>query len=236
MRTQARHHLKQDQFTATANEAMSWTVEHREKLIWGTGILAVVLAMVLGGWWYMQSQEQSAAVTLGHAIGVYTTPLTPGAQPPAGTTTSFATVQQRAKAAKDEFQKVADKYGRTKSGHIAKYFVGLTDIDLNNNSDAERALKEVAGSGKDDIAALAKMALASVYRSTGRDKEAISLYKELADKPSNAVSKPAAQLQMAETYEATDPQNARIVYQQIQKESPQSAAAELAAQKLASLK
>jgi len=80
------------------------------------------------------------------------------------------------------------------------------------------------------------MALASLYRRTGKDPEAIKLYKELADKPANTVSKSAARLEMAATYETKDPQNARIIYQQIQKEDAKGAAAEIAAQRLASIK
>jgi hypothetical protein len=41
---------------------------------------------------------------------------------------------------------------------------------------------------------------------------------------------------MAATYETKDPQNARIIYQQIQKEDAKGAAAEIAAQRLATIK
>jgi TolA-binding protein len=236
VRSQTRHQLKQDQFAASAGQAVEWTVEHRDKLIYGGIAVAVVLAIVVGGWWYMQQQESEAGVALGHAITVYTTPLTPAGQPVAAGTTAFSTVQDRAKTAKDEFKNVADKYGRTSSGKIAKYFLGLAEMDMGDTAGAEAVLKDVSGSGNSDTAALAKMALASLYRRTGKDQDAIRLYKELADKPTNAVSKSAARLQMAETYEEKDPQNAKIVYEQIQKEDPKSAAAEVAAQRLASLK
>jgi len=236
VRSQTRHRLKQDQFAAGASEALDWTVEHRDKLTYGAIALAVVLVLVIGGWWYMQQQDEAAGVALGHAIFVYSTPLTPAGQPPTPGATSFGTAQARAKAAKDEFKGVADKYGRTHSGELAKYFMGLADMDLKNTADAERELKDVAGSRNADNAALAKMALASLYRRTGKDPEAIKLYKELADKPANTVSKSAARLEMAATYETKDPQNARIIYQQIQKEDAKGAAAEIAAQRLASIK
>ncbi len=236
MRSQTRHRLKQDQFAAGASEALDWTVEHREKLIYGATALIVILLIGFGGWWYMQRQDEAAGQALGHAIGIYSTPLSAAGQPPAPGTTAFATSQERAKAAKDEFKSVADKYGRTNSGELAKYFVGLTDIDLNNTAEAERELKEVASTRNADTSALAKMALASLYRREGKDQDAIALYKQVADKPTNTVSKGAAQLEMAATYESKDPQNARIVYQQIQKEDAKSAAADIATQRLASLK
>ena len=142
MRSQTRHRLKQDQFAAGASEAIDWTVEHRDKLLYGAIAVAVVLALGIGGWWYMQQQEDAAGIALGHAIGVYTTPLSTAGQPPVAGTTQFTSTKDRAKAAKDEFKNIADKYGSTSSGKIAKYFMGLTDMDLGNTVDAERELKD----------------------------------------------------------------------------------------------
>lgn len=236
MRTQTRHRLKQDQFAASASDAVTWTVEHRDKLQYGGIALVVILALVGGGWFYLQQQNETASVALGHAITVYNSPLTSAGQPAIPGITTYATAQERAKAAKAEFKSVADKYGRTNSGQLARYFVGLTDVDLNNAADAEKELKDVAGSRNADTAALAKMALAALYRRTGKDGEAIKLYKELADKPTNTVSKSAAQLQMAEMYEVKDPTNAKLVYEQIKRDDPKSAAAEIATQRLATIK
>jgi hypothetical protein len=236
VRTQTRHNLKQDRFAATASEAVSWTVEHREKLVYGAIALAVVLALVIGGWWYLQVQNESANVALGHALSVYNAPLRPAGQAPIPETTSFTSAQDRSKAAKDEFKNVADKYGRTKAGEMAKYFMGLTDSDLNNNADAERELKDVAGAGNADTAALAKMSLAALYRRTGKDADAIKIYKELADKPTNTVSKSAAQLALADLYEGKDPQAAKILYQEIQKDDAKGPAAQIAQGRLASIK
>lgn len=236
MRSTTRHRLKQDQFAAGASEAIDWTVEHRDKLTYAGIALIVVLLIGFGTWWYFQQQDEAAGQALGHAITIYSTPLTVAGQPPLAGTTAFATAQERAKAAKDEFKNVADKYSHTNSGELAKYFLGLTDIDLNNTADAERELKDVAGTRNADNSALAKMALAGLYRRTGRDQDAIKIYKELSDKPTNTVSKSAAQLEMAATYEAKDPQNAKIVYQQIQKDDAKGSAAEIAAQKLAAMK
>lgn len=236
MRSQARHRLKQDQFSAAAQEAVHWTVEHRNTLTYGGIALAIVAALALGGWWYMQHQDDAAGEALGHAISIYQAPITPGAAAPAGQTTTFNSSAERAKAAKAEFQKIAGEFGHTRSGEIAKYMVGLTDVDLGNNADAEKELKAVADGGKPDIASMAKLALASLYRRTGRDQDAVNLYKQLIDKPTNTVGKSSAQLELAATYEAKNPQDARVIYQQIQKEDPKGAAAEVAAQKLASIK
>ena len=183
----------------------------------------------------MQSSEASANESLAQAIATYNAPVGAAEQAPPGAKV-FATSQERAKTAREQFRSVADRHSHTNSGKIAKYFLGLTDIDLGDNQAAEKDLKDAIASGSADVSALSKMALGSLYRSEGKDQQAIQVYKEVADKPTNSAPKVVAQLAMAETYEAKDPQNARIVYQEIQKESPNSAAAQVAQDKLATLK
>ena len=47
------------------------------------------------------------------------------------------------------------------------------------------------------------MALASVYRQTGRDAQAIDLYNAIVAKPSDTVSAGVAQLNLADLYVAS---------------------------------
>ncbi len=232
MRSSTRHQLKQDQFTAGAKETYSWVVEHRQKLVYTAVVLAVVVAVVLGVWAYYQQQNEGAGVALGHAIQVYQAPIT-GGQPAAPETTAFASVQDRAKAARAEFAKVADNYPHTRSAELARYFMGLADKDAGNTAAAEQELKQAASSRDKDLAALAKFALASVEHNAGRDDQAIALYKDLVEHPANTVGKPTAQLALAALLEAKQPNDARALYQQVQKDNPQSPAAEIAANRLA---
>jgi hypothetical protein len=76
------------------------------------------------------------------------------------------------------------------------------------------------------------MALASTYRASNRTPEAIAIYKELTEHPTATVSKVQAQLALADVYETTDPQQATLIYQQLQKDNPQSPAGQVAGQKL----
>ena len=85
--------------------------------------------------------------------------------------------------------------------------------------------------------ALAKLALASVYRNTNRTKDALELYKQLVAKPTDTVGKSIVEVQLAETYEVAGMKaEAKKQYEQIQKEAPQSQAAQLASAKLQELK
>ena len=81
------------------------------------------------------------------------------------------------------------------------------------------------------------MALASVYRNTGRSKQAEELYKQLAAKPTSTVGKTTAQIELAETYKTDNqPLEAKRVYETVQKENPGSEVAQLASSKLQELK
>ena len=98
-------------------------------------------------------------------------------------------------------------------------------------------MKEVASTHNEDLAALAKLALAAVYRDANRNKEALDLYNQLIAKPTRSVGKTTAQMELADMYSSTQqPAEAKRVYEQIQKENPASEVAQLATQKLQQLK
>ncbi len=234
MQGYTRRQLKEDRFAETAKDAADWASGHRRPVIWG--IVAVVLvAAAVGGFFAWQSrQSEQANIELSAAMRTFAEPLRPAGAPPvaAGDEPVFSSAADRAKAAAKQFQTIAEKYPLTKPGKIARYLQGVASMQVGDNASAEKLLKDVAGSRNKDVAALAKMALASLYRSTGRQSDAVRIYKELENNPTNTVSKAEAQLAMAAMYESSDPQQAASIYQQIQKEAPASTAAQIAASRM----
>jgi tetratricopeptide (TPR) repeat protein len=217
LRSSERHQLKQDQFAVKTQETLDWAAEHRNSVLYGTIALAVVLVLGLGGFYYQQNREQTASAMMGDALSVFNTPLTPAGTAPTPGIPSFATANDRAKAASEKLSQVADKYPHTDAGTLAKYFLGLSAEEMNDKAKAEQYLKEVADSGNQDTAALAKSALAALYHDTGRDQDAINLYKQLIEKPTNTVPKATAQLDLAELYGNKNPAEARKLYEDIVK-------------------
>ncbi len=241
MRAETRHQLKQDRFSKAtldaAEKTVHWTVEHQSKLAGGGLAVALVVAAALGIWYYLNQQDQKASAELSQAVRTLETPVRPQGVPAEPGFPSFPSAKERSTAARKQFQTIVDKYPHTRSGEIGRYFLGLTSADLGDNAAAERNLRQVASSHNADLAALGKFALASVYRNTHRTKEAIDLYKQLMDKPAQTVSKAMAQLELAATYQADQqPLEAKRIYEQVQKESPASEAAQLAQQRLTQLK
>lgn len=236
MRAQTRHQLKQDRFAEATGETVQWAVAHRNKIIVIAAIVAVVVAAALGSWYYEQNQDAAASADLGKAMSSYSAPLRPAGMPPDPQFVSFASSEERAKSAQAQFRVVVDKYRHTNSADIARYFLGLTEIDLGNNAAAEQDLKQVTDSRNHDVASLAKLALATVYHDTNRDPQAIEIYKQLIARPTRAVSKARAQLEMASLYQAKDPQEARKIYEQISKDNPNTPAAQIANMHMQGLK
>lgn len=240
MRAETRHSLKEDRFSrATINAAESavhWSVEHKSKIIAGVAALVVLLVAIGGGWYYFQQQDQKASIELSKAVRTLSMQVRPAGMPPQPDFPTFASIKERATEAHKQFQAIVDKYPHTRSGEFARYFAGLTSSTMGDKSAAERDLKEVSSSHRDDLAALAKLALASIYRDSNRDKDAIDLYKQLMDKPATSVSKATAQMELAGLYEEKQqPQEARRLYEAIQKENPNTELASLASSKLAEI-
>lgn len=241
MRADTRHQLKQDSFSratlGAAEKTAHWSSEHKNKLIAAVVIAVVVIGGGLGGWFYIEQQDQKASSELSKAVRTYDTYIRPAGMPAQPDFPSFASSQERAMAAQKQFQAIVDKYPHTRTADFARYFLGLTAADLGNNTSAEQNLKQVASVRDKDLSALANLALASVYRNTNRNKDAISIYKSLADKPAQTVSKPAAQLELAATYLADQqPMEAKKIYEQVQKENPATGSAQLATTKLQEFK
>ena len=232
MQGYTRRQLKEDKFAQGAQGAMYWATEHRQAVVW-TIVLILVIAIVLIGFLTWSShQTDQANAALGAAMRTFTTPLRQPGTPANETQKSFNTMAERGKEAEKEFRNVADKYSMTKPGKLAGYMAGVAAMQAGDNAGAEKQLKSAADSRDTDLSTLAKMALATLYRSTNRPSDAAKIYKDVADHPSNMVSKPAAQLELAAMYEATDPKQAATIYEQIQKDNPNTAAAQIAASKL----
>ena len=241
MRAQTRHNLKQDQFTKTtidmAEKTVHWSVEHQGRLLVIGVIVLAVAAIAGGGWYYFNQQDQKASVDLSKAVRTLDTPVRPPNMPPQPDNPSFASSMERATTAHKQFQAIVDKYPHTHSADFSHYFLGLTAVDMGDYKTAERELQTVASFRNADLAALAKFALASVYRNTNRNPLAIAIYKDLAAKPSATVSKPTAQIELAATLQASNqPLEAKHIYEQLQKENPASEIAQLASSKLQEMK
>ena len=236
MRSSTRHQLKTDEFRETTVETLNWASEHRSKLIAAGLAVAVILAVIIGGWAYINYRNQQARVELAAAFDKYNAPILPAGETAPANMLTYKSAQERAKAANADFTAIANKYSMTQSGRIARYFEGITLRDMGDNAGAERELSSVASSRDKNMAGLAKLALANLYRDTNQIPKAIDMYKQLIDHPAASVGKWTAQFQLAELYQNNNQsQDARKLYQDLQKESPTTPVGQVATQRLQAL-
>ena len=233
MDTQTRRALKQDRFVEATASGLGWLQVHRTNAIRIAVAAVVAIALVVTGVLVYNSRSSSARIVFGQAMDIYNSPLLQPGQPPTPGEPSYKTAAERAKAANPLFADVAKRYGWLKVGANAEYFAGLTYIDMGQMGPAEAALQKAAGSHDSNLAALAKMALAGLYRQTGRAGQAVDLYQQIIKNPTTTVPASAAKLELAGLYETTNPAQAKKLYAEIKDQDKLTAAGQIAAQKLA---
>lgn len=231
MDTKTRHALKKNSFAQATASSIGWLSGHRSGVLrW---VIVAVIVLVAGAatlvFWSIRSS--AAKAMLGAGIDIYDAPLAqPGAPASPGV---YATASDRAKAANQQFVAVARQYGWLSEGAKARYFAGVTYEDLGQDAQAETELKAAAGSWNRNLSNLAKLALAGRYHQMNRDDEAITLYKDLASKPSDTVPATTAQLNLADLYAASGKQEeARMLWAKVKDADKDGAAGMIAAQKL----
>ncbi len=231
MDTQTRHALKKDKFAQAAATSASWVGEHRSSVIRWAITAGAVLVVGIGALTYWALRTSAADAALGSALDVYTTPLAiPGAPPEPGV---YSTSADRAKEANREFVAVAHDFGWLPEGTKAHYFAGVTFEEMGQTGSAESELTIASHSWDRNLANLAKLALAGLYRQTGRDNEAADLYNQIVAKPSTTVSVGVAQLDLADLYASEGKQDqARALWAKVRDADKEGAAGQIAAQKL----
>ena len=166
-----RKQLKHDKFVDQVGHSVEYAATHRDQMIkWGGAALAVVV-LVAGVYWYMNYQHGVRQAALRNAMQTYEAGVGTGGSEFVKT---FATQEEKDKAVVKELTEVANKYEGKEEGQVARYFLGLHYADKGKMADAEKNLKPVAESGKDDLRVPSEAFLGRALRlhgaSSGRGK------------------------------------------------------------------
>lgn len=167
-------------------------------ILYGLGGLVVAGLLVIFFMKWSNRKNDEARQALGRAITISSAPVL--SSPIAGTTElTFASENERAQKAIEEFEKVAAKYGDPYRSD-SLYFIAVNRLSLDRQKGMSE-LAELGNSGVAEVTALSKFALAQANESDGKLDEASKLYSDLAKLNSPTITQETANLRLAKVYE-----------------------------------
>ena len=227
MDRELKKHIKEDELVTGFHKVAAWTGLHRHEVRLTAGIVLVIAAVAAGVGWYTGHRRVEASVAFAEAFEVWSAPVTaelpPGADQPTGL--SFATAEEKYKKAAAAFEGIERRYPSLAVGPRAKYFGALSRIELRDFAAAEKVLKELAGKREagELEPALARLALAELYRRSGELDKAIDAYRQYAGDTTAAAPRDYALMSLASAQEeAKKPVDARASYERLLEEFPAS--------------
>ena len=235
--------MKEDRLRTAFEDYEAFAIEHYKEILTLVGIGLALIGVVIGLRIYVGRIDASTNAKLGAALttfNAYVGVATPGVLGP--WMQSFPTAEEKYKKALSEFEAVTQESGiekllpEVKAVRIARYHIGLCQAQLGDDAAAVKTLDEVSHDRDADIASLARFSLAGEYLKTGKSQEAIKIYQDIADHPTATVPRSTALLALADAYRATQPAQARAIFERLETEfGSDPSLAEVLKQEIASL-
>ena len=122
---------------------------------------------------------------------------------------AYPTEADKDKAVSKAWNDVAAKYSGSAEGIVAEFFLASRAADAGNTAEATKHFQNVVDNGSADYASLAKLALAQLYGSQGKQAEGEKLLQSIIDHPTTMVSKDAATIALGHLIAHSDPARAR---------------------------
>jgi hypothetical protein len=210
-----------------AEQAWSWLSSHRET-VGVTALVVVAVAALAGGIAFLQRQKaHEAQRALAEALDIFHAPvaaeLQPGSPPPAGPVEPNA--RDKFLKAAAAFDGIERNFGSQPAALTAAYYAALCRIELGQNTEAEKALTALAARREEGRLepALARLALADLYRRSGQTDKAVDAYRQTAEDASLALPRDHALMSLASLLEeAGRLADAQAAYERIVAEFPTS--------------
>ncbi len=203
-----RKELKTDKFALEVEHTVSLFEQHKQEIVRYGVIAVVVMALILGYGMYSRGQHSAREQALTHAIEVQEAPV--GQSSTGGL--SFATQEAKDAEATKVFSDVKNKYSGSVEGQIASYYLASIQADQGNMAQAEKSFQDVAQHADANYASLAKISLAQIYFSDGRNAQGEAILRDLIAHPTAFVSADQATITLAKHYVAVkNPSQAKVL-------------------------
>ena len=164
--------------------------------------IALVLALgIYGGIQYLGNQELKAQETLGKGIDFFHAEVAADATNnpySKGLTPTFPSDLAKYKAAAKEFSSIVDGHNFGKITVVARYYLGISQLQMGQKQEAIRNLEQVSSSSKErTLGYLAKRILAAEHMNSGNYKGAREILESLIKDPQCQLPKEDLSLQLS---------------------------------------
>ena len=165
---------------------------------------------------YLGSRAEAAEAMLGRGMAFFSAVVSPDASednPYAeGGTPRFLSDDAKYEAAAKEFTAAASSFGAGETKRTARYYLGLTQLQLGKKEDAKKNLESAAfGSGNRTVGFIAKQALADYYADSGDAKGAEDLLRGMINDARCDIPKEHLSMQLADILAAEGKRDEAIV-------------------------
>lgn len=210
-----RKHLKEDRFAEEVGHSVEYVSSHRNQfLLWGAAAVALVVGV--GSYLaYARSQSREARQALTEALELFHGAVE--TQERVGMIT-FATNVERYTRTTEALEKVMTGYSGREEAVEAEYYLALIELQQGKNDEAVKRLEALLPRAGDKIAPVARLTLADEHARAGRVEQATKEYQYLIDHPGSVVPKARAQFGLAAALKDSKPEEAKKLFQELQKE------------------
>jgi hypothetical protein len=226
MKRELKRQIKQDEFVSWLDHTIAWLRAHEREAKMTAAIVLAVAVGWLGISTYMRSRARAADEEFAAALRTFHSPVAGQTSPEADPQQKvFPTAAERYRQAAQEFAEVHRKYGSQAAGRRARYYEGLSRLELGQHDEAHKALSEVASSrsAKELEPALARLELAELELRRGKVDEALKLYRQMADDTSFTLPRDHVLMALSSALEqARRLPEAREAYRRLADEFPES--------------
>jgi tetratricopeptide (TPR) repeat protein len=224
MKRTERHHLKQNEFQHITLQVMDLFAAKRREV---TTILLVLAVVGLGGasyWAWHQHTQDKAHALLAEAMVVQEARVGPPAEATGGSGVTYPTERERTQDAVKKYRVAADAYPSTDAGVFARYQEASLQVSLGNAADAIKAYQSVVDRAGDGLyGQMSKLGLAEAYSRSGQYEQAITAYKELAQRKDGQLPIDGILIQLGRTYrDAGKASDAQQTFNRLVEEFPDS--------------
>jgi len=210
-----RKELKTDKFALKVGHTVTFFEEHRQYLVRYAGIALGVVALIVGYFFYAGHEHTAREAALSHAIEVQEAPVG-GVSATGGLT--FPTQETKDKEAIKVFTDLKSKYSGSMEAEVAQYYLGSILADQGSLAQAEKSFQEAAEKGDAKYSSLAKLSLAQIYFSDGRDTQGETMLRDLMAHPTVFVSSQQATITLAKYLALKKPAEARKLLEPLRTE------------------